>query len=97
MADVFLDPLIHERARLLILTALLQAEKGLSFPCLKEITGLTSGNLWVQIKRLETAGYVSVRSISSRLTEIVLTEKGLAALEKYFEDIQRLFKKDNAI
>ncbi|MCX7883143.1 MAG: transcriptional regulator [Brevinematales bacterium] len=95
MSEGFLDPLIHERARLLILTGLLQAENGrLSFSKLKELTGLSSGNLWVQIKRLEEGGYLSVEAVSPRLTEILLTEKGMNALDKYFQDIQRLFRKD---
>ncbi|MFN3659858.1 MAG: transcriptional regulator [Brevinematales bacterium] len=97
MVGVFLDPLIHEKARLLIMTGLLQAEGGrLSFSCLKEISGLTSGNLWVQIKRLEEAGYVKVEAVSSRRTEIYLTEKGIDALEKYFLAIQTLFRKENS-
>ncbi|QJR21120.1 hypothetical protein BREVNS_0370 [Brevinematales bacterium NS] len=97
MAEVFLDPLIHEKARLLIMTGLLQAEGGrLSFSRLKEISGLTSGNLWVQIKRLEEAEYVGVENVSSRRTEIYLTEKGIVALEKYFSAIQSLFKKEGS-
>jgi len=95
VSGVFLDPLIHERARLLILTALLQAEGGrLSFSQLRVLCGLTGGNLWVQLKRLEEAGYVTVESVSSRRTDVLLTEKAVDALERYFAEIQRLFGKD---
>ncbi|URA10683.1 transcriptional regulator [Thermospira aquatica] len=95
MDDSVLDPLIHERARLFILTALLKSEGGkLSFSRLKKETGLTSGNLWVQMKRLEEAGYVQELSQNKRTTEFVLTEKGIEALEKYFSEIRQLFGKE---
>ncbi len=95
MDDIFLDPVIHERARLFILTALLKSEEGrLSFAHLKKETGLTSGNLWVQIKRLEDAGYVKELPRGGKLTEFILTEKGVEALENYFATIRRLFGKE---
>jgi len=54
-----LDKVIHERARLAIVSAL-AAEKELSFSELRAVTGLTDGNLSVQLRTLEVAGYLSI-------------------------------------
>ena len=55
-----LDPLIHERLRLGILSALV-VQESLSFTELRDLLQTTDGNLSVQARRLETAGYVHLR------------------------------------
>ena len=40
-----LDRVMHERARLGVLTSLLANPRGLSFAALRELCGLTDGNL----------------------------------------------------
>jgi DNA-binding MarR family transcriptional regulator len=52
-----LDPLIHERLRLGILSALV-VQESLTFTELRDLLQTTDGNLSVQARRLETAGYV---------------------------------------
>lgn len=54
-----LDRVIHERARLAIVSVL-AAEKELSFAEVRGVTGLTDGNLSVQLRTLEEAGYVAL-------------------------------------
>ena len=55
-----LDRLIHERARLSVLTSLITHTKGLAFGELKQLCGLTDGNLSRHLQVLEEAGLVSV-------------------------------------
>ena len=51
-----LDRVIHERARLGLLTSLAAHAKGLRFAELKELCGLTDGNLSRHLQVLEAAG-----------------------------------------
>jgi len=55
-----LERLIHERARLCLLTSLMTHSKGLSFGELKEFCGLTDGNLNRHLQVLEDAKLVTV-------------------------------------
>src|SRR5712692_11878013 len=55
-----LDRVIHEKARLGILTSLMAHPKGLAFADLKQLCGLTDGNLSRHLQVLEEAGYVEV-------------------------------------
>ncbi len=55
-----LDRIIHERARLSVLTALVTHSKGLSFGELKQFCGLTDGNLNRHLQVLEEAKLVGV-------------------------------------
>jgi len=58
-----LDRVIHERARLSVLTSLVTHPKGLSFGELKQLCGLTDGNLNRHLSVLEEAKLVtSVRA-----------------------------------
>jgi len=55
-----LDRVIHERARLSILTSLLTHPKGVAFGDLKELCSLTDGNLSRHLRVLEEAGLVEL-------------------------------------
>jgi DNA-binding MarR family transcriptional regulator len=55
-----LDRVIHERARLSVLTSLARYPKGLRFGDLKELCGLTDGNLSRHMQVLQEAGFVAV-------------------------------------
>jgi DNA-binding transcriptional ArsR family regulator len=55
-----LDRVIHERARLSLLTSLMTHPKGLSFSELKEYCALTDGNLNRHLQVLEEAKLVTV-------------------------------------
>jgi DNA-binding MarR family transcriptional regulator len=55
-----LDRVIHEKARLSILTSLMTHPNGLAFGELKRLCGLTDGNLSRHIKVLQAADLVSV-------------------------------------
>ncbi|GJE62569.1 transcriptional regulator [Methylobacterium trifolii] len=55
-----LDRIIHEKARLSVLTSLVAHPKGLPFPDLKRLCGLTDGNLSRHLAVLSEADLVSI-------------------------------------
>jgi DNA-binding MarR family transcriptional regulator len=55
-----LDRVIHERARLSVLTSLLTNPKGLTFGDLKQLCALTDGNLSRHLSVLENAKMVDI-------------------------------------
>jgi DNA-binding transcriptional ArsR family regulator len=87
-----LNRVIHEPARLAILTVLSACEKA-DFRYLQTATGLSKGNLSVQLSRLERAGLTaSQRTIERKhtLTTVVLTDIGRSELERYWRQIERI-------
>jgi DNA-binding transcriptional ArsR family regulator len=55
-----LDRVIHEKARLGLMTSLMAHPRGLSFADLKQLCGLTDGNLSRHLQVLQEAGLVEV-------------------------------------
>jgi DNA-binding transcriptional ArsR family regulator len=55
-----LDRIIHEKARLSVLTSLVSHSKGVAFTDLKQLCGLTDGNLSRHLQILCEAGLVLV-------------------------------------
>src|SRR6202790_589235 len=55
-----LDRVIHEKARLGLLTSLMAHPKGLAFADLKQLCGLTDGNLSRHLQVLQEAGLVDL-------------------------------------
>lgn len=84
-----LDPLIHERLRLGILSALV-VQESLSFTELRDLLKTTDGNLSVQARRLEEAGYVVCeKRFEARKPKSTyrLSPEGRVALEEYLETL----------
>lgn len=95
---VGLDQLIHERVRLGIVSALAAVEK-LTFAELKEILGLTDGNLSIHARKLEDAKYVAVHKFfegRKPQTEFRLTAAGRKAFEKYLNHMEALIQASRA-
>nr|WP_320131428.1 transcriptional regulator [uncultured Holophaga sp.] len=87
-----LDRLVHEPARLAILTVLASAEQ-VEFRFLESVTGLTKGNLNSHATKLEEAGYLEVEKGfrgKTPFTSFRLTPKGRAAFRAYWEQVQAL-------
>jgi len=55
-----LDRVIHEKARLGLMTSLMVHSKGLAFADLRQLCGLTDGNLSRHLQVLQEAGLVEV-------------------------------------
>jgi DNA-binding HxlR family transcriptional regulator len=91
-----LDPLVHERARLLILSYLAGAETAeTSFNELKSKLELSAGNLSIQLKKLEQAGLVRIRKEfrnNKPHTTLVLSAAGLRALRTYLKQMETMIK-----
>ncbi|QVL33751.1 transcriptional regulator [Telmatocola sphagniphila] len=91
-APIVLDPLIHEVARLVIVSVLNECGAA-SFNFLLGTTGLTRGNLSAHMIRLVTAGYVEEKKqIRDRkmLTEYSLSSVGRKAFADYRREWTRL-------
>ncbi len=87
-----LDPLIHERLRLGILSALV-VQESMSFTELRDLLQTTDGNLSVQARKLEAAGYVVCdKSFVARKPKSTyrISAAGRAALEAYLETLSDL-------
>jgi DNA-binding MarR family transcriptional regulator len=87
-----LDPLIHERLRLGILSALV-VQESLSFTELRELLQTTDGNLSVQARKLEEAGYIVCdKRFEARKPRSTyrLSGAGRLALEGYLETLSNL-------
>jgi DNA-binding MarR family transcriptional regulator len=89
-----LDPVIHERVRLGIISAL-AVNDTLTFNDLKSLLEITDGNLSVHARKLEDAGYVRcTKSFVGRQprTEFKLTPAGRRALENYLEQMESVIR-----
>ncbi len=87
------DRTIHEPVRLQIVSYLATGARQVAFTELRDRLGLTAGNLSVQLRRLEEAGYVAIsKTFSERkpLTRVSLTKEGLSALERYLSDLEHM-------
>jgi DNA-binding MarR family transcriptional regulator len=85
-----LDPLLHSQLRLSIMSLLLGVKSG-TFVYLLEKTGATRGNISVQLKKLEEAGYIDIsKSFQDNypLTTCKITPKGVEAFEKYVDSLR---------
>ncbi len=95
-----LDRVIHERARLSVLTSLLTHRKALAFNDLKELCSLTDGNLSRHLKVLEEEGMVEImkeQDGNRPQTMVKITATGrkryldyLATLEQVVKDAARM-------
>ena len=93
-AALELDPVIHERVRLGIISALAVNDE-LSFNDLKRLLEITDGNLSVHARKLEAAGYVRcTKSFVGRQprTEFQLTAAGRRALEGYLKQMESVIR-----
>jgi DNA-binding MarR family transcriptional regulator len=89
-----LEPLIHERLRLGIVSAL-AVNASLTFTELRAMLATTDGNLSVHARRLEEAGYIQCRkTFEGRLpkTTYELTSAGREALGHYLDRMEALIQ-----
>jgi DNA-binding transcriptional ArsR family regulator len=90
-----LDRIIHEPARLLLMT-ILSGVVSADFLFLQRQTGLTKGNLSAHLSRLEEAGYVKIEKTFKGklpLTVCKVTNSGQKALAKYRQQVQSFIEK----
>lgn len=89
-----IDKIIHEPARLQIMTHLYVVEEA-DFLFLMRKTGLTWGNLSSHMTKLENAGYIEVKKEfldKKPHTVLKLTPVGRTAFEEYRSIIESVFE-----
>jgi len=101
-----LDRIIHEKARLSVLTSLVSHPKGVAFNDLKALCGLTDGNLSRHVQILGEAGLVLVEKsfVDNRPhTVCKISAEGrrkyleyLAVLEQVVRDAAKAAKREKA-
>ena len=90
--ELVLDRLIHEPARLAILTVL-SSVRAADFVFLQRTTGLTQGNLSSHLTKLEDAGLVRIEKsfVGKRPnTSASLTQRGKERTAAHWERLDRL-------
>ena len=90
-----LDRLLHEKARLGILTSLATRPDGLLFNELKELCALTDGNLSRHLQALEEAGLVEVwKGFHKRRPQTLcrLSTQGRERFLAYLDELERVVR-----
>ncbi|SPE18998.1 conserved hypothetical protein [Candidatus Sulfotelmatomonas gaucii] len=90
-----LDRVIHERARLSILTSLMTNAKGLTFNDLKDLCALTDGNLSRHLRVLERAKMVEIVKGQDRnrpQTVCRITAPGRRSFLEYLETLEQVIR-----
>lgn len=89
-----LNPIIHSELRLAILSILIAAEET-DFVYIKKQTNSTSGNLSIQLEKLNQAKYISIEkgyAGKRPRTTCRITEEGKKAFGEYVEAIETYLK-----
>ena len=87
-----LDPLIHSPLRLSIISMLVTSDK-VEFTHIKGETKAAAGNISIQIKKLQGAGYIKVEKTFKNnypKTMLSITKKGVKAFESYVNEMKKL-------
>jgi DNA-binding MarR family transcriptional regulator len=90
-----LDRVIHEKARLGVLTSLMSHPKGLAFADLKRLCGLTDGNLSRHLQVLEEAGLVDIlKGYDEKRPQTVcrITANGRRRFLKYLSVLEQVVR-----
>ena len=90
-----LDRVIHEKARLGVLTSLVAHSKGLLFADLKQLCGVTDGNLSRHLQVLEEAGLISiVKSFERNRPQTVcrITAEGRKRYMRYLAVLEQVVR-----
>ena len=95
-----LDRVFHEKARLGILTSMVSSTDELNFTDLKELCGLTDGNLNRHLKVLLEAKIIAVRKTGrgrNTNSDYRLTAAGRRAFLEYIAQLEDVVRKAQAI
>jgi DNA-binding MarR family transcriptional regulator len=90
-----LDRLLHERARLSVMTALSTAEEGRLFPDLRRLCDLTDGNLNRHLDVLKQHSLVAIKKRGegrASETRVRLTAAGRKAFLRYLAELERVLR-----
>lgn len=88
-----LERVLHEKARLGILTALVTHREGLLFTRLRDLCSLSDGNLSRHLQSLEEAGLVEVwKGFRGRKPQTLyrISESGVSRFNDYLEELEKV-------
>jgi DNA-binding transcriptional ArsR family regulator len=88
-----LDRVLHEKARLGIMTSLVAHRDGLAFTDLKDLCELTDGNLNRHLEVLREAGHVEIKKDTrGRRTKTIcrITARGRTCFLEYLAELERV-------
>lgn len=94
-----LDRVLHEKARLGILTALITRPGGVVFGELKQLCALTDGNLNRHLEVLSEAGLVTIHKAfegKRPQTTLRLTAEGRKRFRAYVEELEQVIEDAHA-
>ena len=86
-----LDPILHSQLRLSIVSILMTIDEA-NFTFIQETTKAAAGNISIQIKKLQEAGYVKVNKTFKNNypnTTVSITNKGIKAFEDYVSNLKK--------
>ena len=90
-----LDPLLSNQLRLAIMSILISVDSA-EFTFLKEATEASSGNLSVQLTKLEEAGYVHIlKTYHGKVPKTICsaTKIGMSAFDQHFTSLKSYLPK----
>jgi len=86
-----LDPILHSQLRLSIVSILMTVDEA-NFTFIKETTNAAAGNISIQIKKLQEAGYVKIKKAfkdNYPNTTVSITNRGMEAFENYVNNLKK--------
>ena len=92
-----INRIIHAPARLRIMASLVAVheDEEVDFAYLRDLLGLTDGNLGAHLGKLEDAGYTHVEKTFVKRkprTFLSATKKGREAFREYVRDVEKIFR-----
>lgn len=92
-----LDEIIHQPVRLRVMAALtaLKAGEEVDFSYLRDLLGVTDGNLGAHLRKLEEAGYIVVNKVFVERkphTYVAATPAGRKAFHSHTEALKAILK-----
>ena len=88
-----MNKLVHEQSRLKLLTMLASGTAPIPFTELRDGLSMTAGNLSVQLKTLDEAGYIRTEKYfadNKPRTDVSITGEGEKALMDYLDELEEL-------
>ena len=88
-----MNKLVHEQSRLKLLTMLASVTGPIPFTQIRDGLAMTAGNLSIQLKTLEEAGYISTEKYfadNKPRTDVSITRAGEKALMEYLDELEVL-------
>lgn len=93
MTDFTLNKIVHEQSRLKILALLASGTAtSLTFTHIKTQLSFTAGNLSIQLKTLEEAGYITLNKYidgKKPRTDVCIKKEGKLALSEYMSQLEK--------